>query len=41
MLTRRHFRIKVMQSVYSFMQNEENDLQNDEENMDQEDMDGS
>ena len=29
MLTRRHFRIKVMQSVYSFMQNEENDLQNE------------
>lgn len=27
MLTRRHFRIKVMQSVYSFIQNEENDLQ--------------
>ena len=29
MLTRRHFRIKVMQSVYSFIQNEENDLQNE------------
>ncbi len=26
MLTRRHFRIKVMQSLYSFFQNEENDL---------------
>ena len=26
MLTRRHLRIKVMQSLYSFFQNEENDL---------------
>ena len=26
MLTRRHLRIKVMQSLYSFFQNEESDL---------------